>query len=143
LAGLIVSVVSFVKPGVDEYAAWNGQFHARLMAESGAAYALSRQVSKTDTDLLNQKFANGDSFQTTITSESTRLNVNTLLQLDRGDILERLFHSWGLSDEKARDAVAGLTRWVMPVATPNSPTSTNPSPTNPSPTNPSPTNTAA
>jgi hypothetical protein len=133
LAALVVSVVSFVKPGVDEYGAWNAQFHARLLAETGAAYALSPQVSKTDTELLYQKFQNGDSFQTTITSESTRLNANALLQLDRGDILERLFRSWGLSDEKARDAVAGLTRWVVPVPNANNPTSNNPSPNNPLP----------
>jgi general secretion pathway protein K len=136
LAALIVSVVSFVKPGVDEYAAWNGQFHARLLAETGAAYALSPQVSKIDTDLLNQKLENGDSFQTTITSESTRLNVNTLLQLDRGDILERLFRSWGLSDDKARDAVTALTKWVGPVANPNGVTPNNPSADNPISSNP-------
>jgi general secretion pathway protein K len=136
LAALIVSVVSFVKPGVDEYAAWNGQFHARLLAETGAAYAFSPQVKKTDTELLDQKFENGDSFQTTITSESTRLNVNTLLQVDRGDILERLFRSWGLSDDKARDALAGLTRWVGPVVNPSGVTSNNPTSNNPIPNNP-------
>jgi general secretion pathway protein K len=136
LSALIVSVLSFVKPGVDEYAAWNGQFHARLLAETGAAYALSPQVSKIDSDLLNQKFENGDSFQTTITSESTRLNANTLLQLDRGDILERLFRSWGLSDDKARDAVTGLTKWVGPVATPNGVTPNSPSANNPASNNP-------
>src|SRR6202048_5422373 len=88
VSSLVVSVITFLKSSVDEYSAFNHQFRARQLAQSGLAFGLNPQTDNVDRGLLNQRAADGGEFQVTITSESTRLNVNFLLQNDRDDILQ-------------------------------------------------------
>jgi type II secretory pathway component PulK len=112
VSSLVVSVIAFLKSSVDEYSAFNHQFRARQLAESGLAFGLNPQTANTDNALLNQKSKDGGQFQVTITSESTRLNVNFLLQNNRDDILESLFRKWGVETNAALAAVQGLRDWV-------------------------------
>jgi hypothetical protein len=112
VSSLVVSVVAFLKSSVDEYSAFNHQFRARQLAESGLAFGLNPQTDNTDKTLLNQRSADGGQFRVTITSESTRLNVNFLLQNGRDDILETLFRKWGVENNAALAAVQGLRNWV-------------------------------
>jgi general secretion pathway protein K len=76
------------------------------------AFGLNPQTDNVDQGLLNQTSADGGQFQVTITSESTRLNVNFLLQNGRDDILETLFRKWGVQTNAAAAAVQGLRDWV-------------------------------
>jgi len=107
-----VSVITFLKSSVDEYSAFNHQFRARQLAQSGLAFGLNPQTDNVDRGLLNQRAADGGEFQATITSESTRLNINFLLQNDRDDILQTLFRKWGVETNAALAAVKGLRDWV-------------------------------
>jgi general secretion pathway protein K len=112
VSSLVVSVIAFLKSSVDEYSAFNHQFRARQLAQSGLAFGLNPQTENTDRGLLNQKAPDGGHFQVTITSESTRLNVNFLLQNGRDDVLETLFRKWGVETNAALAAVEGLRDWV-------------------------------
>jgi general secretion pathway protein K len=112
VSSLVVSVIAFLKSSVDEYSAFNHQFRARQLAQSGLAFGLNPQTDNTDRGLLNQRSADGGQFQVTITSESTRLNVNFLLQSDRDDILQTLFRKWGVETNASLAAVQGLRNWV-------------------------------
>ena len=112
VSSLVVSVLTFLKSSVDEYSAFNHQFRARQLAQSGVAFGLNPQTDNIDRSLLNQRSADGGEFQVTITSESTRLNANFLLQNDRDDVLETLFRRWGVETNAALAAVQGLRNWV-------------------------------
>jgi general secretion pathway protein K len=112
VSSLVVSVIAFLKSSVDEYSAFNHQFRARQLAQSGLAFGLNPQTDNVDQGLLNQTSPDGGQFQVTITSESTRLNVNFLLQNGRDDILETLFRKWGVETNAAAAAVQGLRDWV-------------------------------
>jgi general secretion pathway protein K len=112
VSSLVVSVIAFLKSSVDEYSAFNHQFRARQLAQSGLAFGLNPQTENTDRGLLNQKAPDGGQFQVTITSESTRLNINFLLQNGRDDVLETLFRKWGVETNAALAAVEGLRDWV-------------------------------
>src|ERR1700686_1852020 len=87
LTGLVTATVAFVKNDVDEYGALNKEFRARQLAESGLAFGLDPQVQNQDTALLEQKMPDGGWFHVLISSESTKLNINFLLQNGRGDLL--------------------------------------------------------
>ena len=112
VSSLVVSVIAFLKSSVDEYSAFNHLFRARQLAQSGLAFGLNPQTDNTDKALLNQKAADGGQFQVTVTSESTRLNVNFLLQNGRDDVLEALFRKWGVENNAASAAAQGLRDWV-------------------------------
>ena len=112
VSSLVVSVITFLKSSVDEYSAFNHQFRARQLAQSGLAFGLNPQADNVDRSLLNQRTADGGEFQVTITSESTRLNVNFLLQNNRDDILQTVFRKWGVETNAALAAVKGLRDWV-------------------------------
>jgi DNA uptake protein ComE-like DNA-binding protein len=54
----------------------------------------------------------GGRFHVLISSESTKLNVNFLLQNGRDDLLSTLFTSWGIAQAKADAAVQGLRKYL-------------------------------
>jgi hypothetical protein len=112
VSSLVMSVIAFLKSSVDEYAAFNRQFRTRQLAQSGLAFGLNPRTENADRALLNQTLRDGGQFQVTITSESTRLNVNFLFQNGRDDILQTLFRRWGVQTNAAAAAVQGLRNWV-------------------------------
>ena len=112
LTGLITATVGFVKNDVDEYGAMNKQFRARQLAESGLAFGLHPQVKNEDRSLLAQKTPDGGRFEVKISSESTKLNVNFILQAGRDDLLENLFVRWGVAQKVAKGAVEGLRKYL-------------------------------
>src|SRR5271156_1949699 len=97
LSGLITATVAFVSVDVDEYGALNKQFRARQLAESGLAFGLNPQVQSQDTALLDQQAPDGGRFRVIITSESTKLNINFILENNRDDLLGDLFSRWGVA----------------------------------------------
>ena len=112
LTGLITATVGFVKNDVDEYGALNKEFRARQLAESGMAFGIHPQVQSEDRSLLEQQTPDGGRFQVTISSESTKLNVNAILQAGRDDLLENLFGRWGVAPKDAEAAVKGLRNYL-------------------------------
>jgi general secretion pathway protein K len=112
LTGLITATVAFVSNDVDEYGALNKEFRARQLAESGLAFGIDPQVQNQDRALLEQAMPDGGRFHVLISSESTRLNINFVLQNGRDDLLTNLFIRWGVSPKAADAAVAGLHKYL-------------------------------
>jgi general secretion pathway protein K len=112
LTGLITATVAFVKNDIDEYSAVNKEFRARQLAESGLAFGIHPQVQNEDRSLLEQQTPDGGQFRVGISSESTKLNINSLLQNGRDDLLERLFARWGVAPKTAEAAVEGLGNYL-------------------------------
>jgi general secretion pathway protein K len=118
LTGLISATVSFLKNDVDEYAARNKEFRARQLAESGLAFGTHPMVSDQDSSLLEQKAKDGGTFRVLITSESTKLNINSILQSGRDYLLENLFARWGVEPKAAKAAVEGMHKFLINPARP-------------------------
>jgi general secretion pathway protein K len=112
LTGLITATVGFLKNDVDEYGARSKEFRARQLAESGLAFGMHPMVDNEDRSLLEQKAEDGGSFHVSIASESTRLNINFLLQSGREDLLESLFSRWGVEAKPAKAAVEGMYKYL-------------------------------
>jgi hypothetical protein len=123
ISGLILSALSFLESGVDDYGALNHEFQARQLARSGLAFGLNPQVTNQDSALLNQKFKPSGEFHVAISSESTKLNINSLLEQGRDDILQTLFLQWNVSLKAVNEAINGLKKWtngnqeIQPVGT--------------------------
>jgi len=112
ISGLVLSALTFLESGVEDYGALNHQFQARQLARSGLAYGLNPQISNQDTPLLNQKFKPNGEFHVVITSESTKLNVNSLLEQGRDDILQTLFLQWNVPLDAVNEVINGLKKWT-------------------------------
>jgi hypothetical protein len=113
LSALILALVQFLKNDVDEFALRNREFRARQLAETGLAYGVHPQVKNEDRSVLEQKLRDGGQFRVVIASESSRLNINVLLQTGRDYILDNLFEkNWGVPRKRAKAAVEGLKEWV-------------------------------
>ncbi len=112
LTGLITATVGFVKNDVDEYGALNKEFRARQLAESGLAFGIHPQVSNEDRSLLEQEMPDGGRFKVRISSESTKLNINFVLQAGRDDLLENLFDRWGVAPKDSIAAVEGMHKYL-------------------------------
>jgi general secretion pathway protein K len=112
LSGLVTATVGFLKNDVDEYGARNKEFRARQLAESGLAFGIHPVVTDTDRSLLEQKAEDGGVFHVSIASESTRLNINFILESGRDDLLENLFARWGVESKPAKAAVKGLREYL-------------------------------
>ena len=108
LSGLITATVAFVSNDVDEYGALNKEFRARQLAESGLAFGIDPQVNNQDRALLDQKMPDQGRFHVLISSESTKLNINFILQNGRDDLLTKLFVGWGVAPKAADAAAAGF-----------------------------------
>jgi general secretion pathway protein K len=108
LSGLITATVAFVSNDVDEYGALNKEFRARQLAESGLAFGIDPQVKNQDRALLDQEMPDQGRFHVLISSESTKLNINYILQSGRDDLLTKLFVGWGVAPKAADAAVAGF-----------------------------------
>jgi general secretion pathway protein K len=108
LSGLITATVAFVSNDVDEYGALNKEFRARQLAESGLAFGIDPQVTNQDRALLDQVMPDQGRFHVLISSESTKLNINFILQNGRDDLLTKLFVSWGVAPKAADAAAAGF-----------------------------------
>jgi general secretion pathway protein K len=123
ISGLVLSALTFLESGVEDYGALNHEFRARQLARSGLAYGLNPQVSNQDTPLLNQKFKPNGAFHVVISSESTKLNPNSLLEQGRDDILQTLFLQWNVPLDAVNGVINGMKKWtngnqeIQPVGT--------------------------
>jgi hypothetical protein len=76
------------------------------------AFGLNPQITNQDTPLLNQKFKPNGEFHVVISSESTKLNVNSLLSQGRDDILQTLFLQWNVPLDAVNEVINGLKKWT-------------------------------
>jgi general secretion pathway protein K len=83
---------------------------ARQLAETGIAVAV-HPVIKAGDPLLRKKLSEIEAYETRMTTEERKLNLNTLLTDERLPILERVFVSWGMSLGDAQDIAATWMDW--------------------------------
>jgi general secretion pathway protein K len=112
LTGLVTATVGLVSNDVDEYGALNKAFRARQLAESGLAFGIDPLVQNQDRGLLEQVTPDGGRFHVFISSESTKLNINFVLQNGRVDLLSDLFIRWGVSPKAADTAADALLEYL-------------------------------
>jgi general secretion pathway protein K len=112
LTGLVTATVGFVSNDVDEYGALNKAFRARQLAESGLAFGIDPLVQNQDRALLEQVMPDGGRFHVFISSESTKLNINFILQNGRVDLLSNLFIRWGVAPKAADTAADALLKYL-------------------------------
>ena len=113
LLGMIIySTVAIVKLDGDLTIAQKQAFRARQLTEMGLNIAMNPAVKKFDRALLFQMVGDGDTFDAKIKSEGGRFNINSLLQTQDRDFLERLFVMWGLSNDDAKILVDRLIDWT-------------------------------
>ena len=88
-------------------------FRAEQLADRGIAIASHPKVERSD-PLLRQKITEVESYQTRISSEGDRLNLNSLLASHATNriVLEELFVRWGLRRDRAEDVIDNLIDWV-------------------------------
>jgi len=87
------------------------RFRAHQLAEMGLAVAAHPQVERRD-GILRRQWNDFESYEATIESETSRLNLNAVLQRNDTEVLSRLFEEWGLRPEVADDVIATLLDWV-------------------------------
>jgi general secretion pathway protein K len=112
VSGLVLSALTYLESGVEDYGALNHQFRARQLARSGLAFGLNPQISNQDTPLLNQTFKSNGGFHVVISSESTKLNPNSLLEQGRDDIMQTLFLQWNVPLDAVNEVINGLKKWT-------------------------------
>ena len=112
LSLLIYSTVRVISHDMDITISQKKAFRARQLAEMGLNIACNPVVKETDTALLNQTLADGESFAVTIRGEGGRFNINTLLQAQDRTFFERAFELWGLEKDAASALTDTLLDWT-------------------------------
>lgn len=115
----LVAVISFIiitaaavsKQHGETQHARQGGTRARQLAEMGIAVGAHPQLKPGD-PLLRREISAIERFETVISTEEGRLNLNALLTEERLPILERVFASWGLSPADAQGIAATLMDWT-------------------------------
>jgi len=112
LSLLIYSTIRVISHDMDITISQKKAFRARQLTEMGLNIACNPAVKDTDTALLNQTIAEGESFAVTIRGEGGRFNVNTLLQANDRTFFERAFELWGLDKDAASALTDTMLDWV-------------------------------
>ncbi|MEM6280204.1 MAG: hypothetical protein AAF733_12035 [Verrucomicrobiota bacterium] len=115
LSLLIFSSTQLLFVGAESEANSNAEFQARMLSERGIALASHLEVEPGDRVLV-EEFSEAESFEARISSEGSRLNLNTLLSNYESDriVLEELFVRWGLRFDEAAEVVDNLIDWIDP-----------------------------
>ncbi|MEZ5385124.1 MAG: type II secretion system protein GspK [Prosthecobacter sp.] len=90
-----------------------GQLRARQLAEMGVAVAVHPQIKPGD-PLLHREVSTIERFDVFLSTEESRLNLNSLLTEERLPLLEAIFTSWGMLPADAQSVAATLMDWVDP-----------------------------
>jgi len=107
----VFGVVKFVAYGFDDTVAFQKDFRARQLAESGLAIGLHPEVRAGD-PVLQQELPMNEKIKVRIRPEDGRLPINALLLYGHEDVLRDLFEQWGLEPDDAATVVDSLADWV-------------------------------
>lgn len=107
----VFGVVKFVSYGFDDSLAFEKDFRARQLAESGLAIGLHPRVRPGD-PVLRQEISPLEGIDVRLRPEDGRLPINTILSSGRPRLLLDLFEQWGLEPEDAAILVDSLVDWV-------------------------------
>ncbi len=113
LSFVIVSTVSVAQQHGAQQQARLGMIRARQLAEMGVAVAAHPAIKAGD-PLLRRSVSAIEHYETLLSTEEARLNLNALLTDAGLPVLERVFVSWGLLPADAQAIAATLLDWVDP-----------------------------
>jgi general secretion pathway protein K len=82
------------------------------LAEMGIAVGANPAVERTDPLLHRIDEANNEEIHVTITSESARFNINSLVLSEDKSLIRSIFIYWGLDLDSAQALTDALTDWV-------------------------------
>lgn len=111
LSFVIVSTVTVAQQHGGQQQARLGMIRARQLAEMGVAVAAHPQIKAGD-PLLRRSVSAIEHYETLLSTEEARLNLNALLNDAGLPVLERVFASWGLTPADAQAIAATLVDWV-------------------------------
>ncbi|MDF1859628.1 MAG: type II secretion system protein GspK [Verrucomicrobiales bacterium] len=97
--------------GWEENSMERAQYQAGLLAESGISLALHPDIEPGD-QALRHEMAPGLSFEVLITSEESKIPVNSLTEEAWRNATVELFVSWGLDAATASVAADSLADWI-------------------------------
>lgn len=107
----IVLIAQIVSSDVDSESLRSRRFAARELALTGVAYGINPDIHR-DSELLHQRYPNGDVLDVLISSEAARLNINYLLRESDHHTLKSLFTLWKIPTMPQEIAVASLIDWT-------------------------------
>lgn len=110
LSFMVITALMVVRQDVETTWAQDAVQRARQLAEMGVAVAAHPGVKASD-PLLHARVSEQESYETSITTEESRLHVNSLLTEERRALLERVFTGWGLAEVDAETLVDRLMDW--------------------------------
>ncbi len=82
------------------------------LAEMGIAIGANPVVERNDPLLHRVDEANNEEIHVTLTSESARFNINSLVLAEDKTLLREIFIDWGLDLDEAQAITDALTDWV-------------------------------
>ena len=85
---------------------------ALQLAEMGIAIGANPVVERNDPLLHRIDEENNEEIHVTLTSESARFNINSLVLAEDKTLIRSIFINWGLDLDAARDLTAAFTDWV-------------------------------
>lgn len=99
------------QPGWEENTRSRANYQAGLLAESGLAVAMHPAIERGDV-ALRHEFDPNRSYEVRITSEGSKIPVNSLTETAWREATVELFVSWGLDAATASVAADSLADWV-------------------------------
>ncbi len=111
VAIVVVTLARVVQADVDTEGVRVKRFEARELALSGMAHGMNPKLER-DSEYFYQKLPSGGEWHVRVISETSRLNINTLLAGRDSEIIDRLFRLWGLSEVEVRIVSDSLADWV-------------------------------
>ena len=89
-------------------------FRASQLCEMGLSLAANPQVQRYDPMLTQFDQIEDEGFSVRIRGEGGRININTILQQQDREFLERIFNFWGMELEQAEELSDTLIDWIDP-----------------------------
>lgn len=108
----VLGLVDHLSRGLDESVESEKEFRARLLLQSARTLAEHPAIERGD-PLLRRQVTSATSFEVRITTEGTRLAINSLGDnRAQRDFAQRLFEHWGLSSADARTLADSIADWI-------------------------------
>lgn len=111
LSFMVFTAAMIVRQDVETTWARESVQRARQLAEMGIAVAAHPGVKATD-PLLRAQVSSRESYEALLSTEESRLHINSLLTEERRALLERVFVGWGLMESDAETLVDRLMDWA-------------------------------
>ena len=110
----VIGLVSHLSRGLDESIYAEKDFRARLLLQSARTLATHPDIEWGD-PLLHQWVSSESSYEVTMTTEGTRLSINSLAtSAAQRKFAQRLFVKWGMDERQAETLVESIADWIDP-----------------------------